>query len=164
MFTSGSTIVIFPPVNETFEVFNLKELPPCPTLVAASPALLLSTIISPPVWLNVLPATWTTLPLTVNVPPETVFTPLFEKTALLFVQPTVKLPDAFTKVAPEFIVTPAALFPAEFTVTVWPFAIVTTSLQDGTPLGDQVAASFQFPVIADVFVVVPWTDDEPIPT
>ncbi len=47
--TNGSTIVIFPPVNDKLDVSILKEFPPKATEVAASPLLLLSTIISPPV-------------------------------------------------------------------------------------------------------------------
>ena len=49
IFTNGSTIVIFPSVKFKFEVSNLNEVPPKATEVAASPLLLLSTIISPPV-------------------------------------------------------------------------------------------------------------------
>ena len=52
--TSGSTIVIFPPVNAKLPVSILHEAPPVATDVAASPLLLLSIIIFPPVWLNVL--------------------------------------------------------------------------------------------------------------
>ena len=47
--TNGSTIVIFPFDKFKFEVSNLNEVPPKATEVAASPLLLLSTIISPPV-------------------------------------------------------------------------------------------------------------------
>ena len=118
----------------------------------------------PPVWLKVLVDLWITLPLTVSVPPETVLVPLFAKMALLFVQPTVKSPEAFTKVPPALIVTPAALFPAELTVTVCPEAIVTTSPQTGTPLGDHVAESFQSPEATEVLVATACNDAAPTPT
>ena len=47
--TSGSTIVILPPVKFKLEVSILKIEPPKPTLVATFPLSLPSTIISPPV-------------------------------------------------------------------------------------------------------------------
>src|SRR6218665_1283467 len=53
--TGGSTIVIFPPVRFKVASFILKSV--WSILVAAAPLLLPSTIISPAVWLNVLPAT-----------------------------------------------------------------------------------------------------------
>lgn len=81
---------------------------------------------------------------------------------MLFVQPTVKSPDVLTKVAPALMITPAALFPAEFTVTVC--ATVTTSEQEGTPFGLQVAASFQSPEATEVLVELPCAEAALNPT
>ena len=74
-FTKGSTMVIFPPVNAKFDVSILQEAPPKATEVAASPLLLLSITISPPVWLKILfnlcdmnPFTFTVPEVMVNVP------------------------------------------------------------------------------------------------
>ncbi len=156
--------MIVPPVKLIAEVSILNNETPCPTLFAATPPALPSTIMLPPVWLKVLVDLWITFPLTVSVPPETVLVPLLAKTALLFEQPTVKSPEALTKVPPSLIVTPAALFPVELTVTICPEAIVTMSLQEGAPLGDQVAASFQSPEAFEIFVTAPCNEETPTPT
>ena len=73
--------------------------------------------------MNVEPETLFTLPFTVNVPPETVRVPLLVRVLLNAVQPTVKLPEAFTNVPPVLIVIFLDVLPAEFTVTVVPEAI-----------------------------------------
>ena len=84
-------------------------------------------------------------PLTFNVPPETVKVPLLVNRLLFKVHPTVKSPDTMERVLPAVIVTFFETFPAEFTVTIVPAAIVTKSLQVGANPLFQVVVADQSP-------------------
>lgn len=55
-------------------------------------------------------------------------------------------------VAPELFIVTDAHTAATSTVTVWPLAIITASVDAGTPEGLQVAAALQLPLLVLVFV------------
>jgi len=71
----GSTIVIVPPFTVPKGDFTSNKTVPLATLPVAEPELFPSTVIIPPLWLKVAPATITTFPFTITFPPETVSVP-----------------------------------------------------------------------------------------
>ena len=94
-----------------------------------------------------------------NVPPLTVKVPLFVKGVLFKVQPTVKSPDATTRVPPELTVRLLETLLAELTVTVWDVIITTLSEHVGTTLVFQVELEFQSPDAIDRTLVSATTDN-----
>ena len=122
---------------------------PEPTEPVVLPPLFPSILIVPPLWLNTEPKAEDKLPLMFNVPPVVVKVPLFVKGVLFKVHPTVKSPDATTRVPLELIVRLLDTLLAELTVTVCVPIITTLFEHVGTTLVFQVEPEFQLPDATD---------------